>query len=116
MAHRTTIALAAIAAIGVASFSSEALAWRGGGAGFHGGVGYHGAGVYHGGAGYRGAGAVYHGNAWHGGYAHRGWGPGWGVAAGVGAAALGAAAIGAAASPYYYNSAACGYYPYPACY
>ena len=109
MAHRTTIALAAIAAIGVAGFSSEASAYRAGVGGFHGGVGY------------RGAGAVYHGNAWHGGawhgaYARRGWGPGWGVAAGVGAAALGAAAIGAAASPYYYNSAACGYYPYPPCY
>jgi hypothetical protein len=40
-----------------------------------------------------------------------------GVGVGVGAAALGAAAVGAAvASPYYYNSAACGYYPYRACY
>jgi hypothetical protein len=104
MAYRTTIALAAVAALGVASFSSQALAWRGGVGGVHAGVGWHGAGVYRGGAG------------WRGGYARRGWGPGWGVAAGVGAAALGAAAIGAAASPYYYNSAACGYYPYPACY
>jgi hypothetical protein len=103
MALRTTIALAAVAAIGVASFSSQALAWRGGVGrvgGVHAGVGWHGAGVYRGGAG----------------YARRGWGPGWGVAAGVGAAALGAAAIGAAASPYYYNSAACGYYPYPPSY
>jgi hypothetical protein len=91
MTHRTTIVLAAIAALGVASFSSDALAWRGGGVG-RGGVGWHG--------GVRGA------------YARPGWRPGVGVAVGVGAAAVGAAA----AAPYYYNSAACGYYPYPACY
>jgi hypothetical protein len=91
MAHRTTIVLAAIAAIGVASFSSDAFAWRGGGVG-RGGVGWHG--------GARGA------------YARPGWRPGVGVAVGVGAAAVGAAV----AAPYYYNSAACGYYPYPACY
>ncbi|HEY1745685.1 MAG TPA: hypothetical protein VGG11_02820 [Xanthobacteraceae bacterium] len=114
MAYRTTIALAAIAALGVASFSTSAFAFRGGAGGFHGGVG----GV-HAGVGWRGAGVYRGGAGWHGGYARRGYGPGWGVAAGVGAAALGAAAIGAAASPYYnnyYNSAACGYYPYPACY
>ena len=110
MAYRTMIVLAATAALGVASFSTSALAWRGGVGGVHAGVGWHGAGVYRGGAGWRG------GPGWHGAYARRGWGPGWGVAAGVGAAALGAAAIGAAASPYYYNSAACGYYPYPPCY
>jgi hypothetical protein len=109
MAYRTIIVLAATAALGVASFSSDALAWRGGagrvGVG-RGGVGFHG-GAWRGGVG-------------HGVYAGRRWGPGWGVAAGVGAAAVGAAAIGAAATaPYYnnyYNSAACGYYPYPACY
>jgi len=104
MAHRGIIALAAIAALGVASFSSDAFAWRGGGVG-RGGVGWHGGAGWHGRAGWRGA------------YARPGWRPGVGVGVGVGAAALGAAAIGAAAaSPYYYNSAACGYYPYPACY
>jgi hypothetical protein len=36
-----------------------------------------------------------------------------GVAVGVGAAAVGAAI---AAPGYYYNSVACGYYPYPPCY
>jgi len=103
MAYRTVIILAATAALGVASFSSDALAFRGG-AGVRGGVGGRGGGVYRGGAG-------------HGAYARRGWGPGVGVGVGVGAAALGAAAVGAAvASPYYYNSAACGYYPYRACY
>ena len=106
MAYRTVIALAAAAALGVVSFSSDAFAFRGG-VGGRGGVGH--------------GGAVYRGGAWRGGvgrgaYAGRRWGPGWGVAAGVGAAAVGAAAIGAATSPYYYNSAACGYYPYPACY
>ena len=103
MAYRTVIILAATAALGVASFSSDAFAFRGG-AGVRGGVGGRGGGVYRGGAG-------------HGAYARRGWGPGVGVGVGVGAAALGAAAVGAAvASPYYYNSAACGYYPYRACY
>jgi hypothetical protein len=29
---------------------------------------------------------------------------------------VGAAAVGAAAAGTYYNSAACGYYPYPPCY
>jgi hypothetical protein len=106
MAYRTMIVLAATAAIGVASFSSTAFAFRGGG-GFHGGVGRGGVGVH---------GGIYRGGVGHGAYARRGWGPGWGVGAAVGAAALGAAAIGAATSPYYYNSAACGYYPYPACY
>jgi hypothetical protein len=96
MAYRTMIVLAATAAIGVASFSSDAFAWRGG-------VGYHG------GAGWRG------GAGWHGAYARPGWRPG--VGAAVGAAAVGAAAVGAAAaSPYYYNRAACGYYPNPPCY
>jgi len=33
-----------------------------------------------------------------------------------GAAAVGAAAVGAAAAGTYYNSARCGYYPYPPCY
>jgi hypothetical protein len=100
MAYRTIIVLAATAVLGVASFSGDAFAWRGG-VGGRGGVGYHG-GAWRGGVG-------------HGAYARRGWGPGVGV--GLGAAALGAAAVGAAvASPYYYNSAACGYYPYPACY
>jgi hypothetical protein len=96
----------------------QSLQWmaRGGRAG-----GFH-AGGFHAG-GYRAAGVrggrvagVYHGGVYRGGIYRGGYG-GWrpGVAAGVGAAAVGAAAIGAAAAGPYYNSAACGYYPYPPC-
>jgi hypothetical protein len=53
--------------------------------------------------GYRGGG--YHGG-YRGGYGYRG------VGVGLGAAAIGAAIV----APRYYNSTACGYYPYPACY
>jgi hypothetical protein len=48
------------------------------------------------------AGGVHHGGVAHGAYVRRG------VAVGVGAAAVGASR--------YYNSTACGYYPYPPCY
>jgi hypothetical protein len=48
------------------------------------------------------AGGVHHGGVAHGAYVRRG------VAVGVGAAAVGATR--------YYNSNACGYYPYPPCY
>jgi hypothetical protein len=48
------------------------------------------------------AGGVYHGGVARGAYVRRG------VAVGVGAAAVGASR--------YYNSTACGYYPYPPCY
>ena len=65
MAYRTMIVLAATAAIGVASFSSTAFAFRGGG-GFHGGVGRGGVGVH---------GGIYRGGVGHGAYARRGWGP-----------------------------------------
>ncbi len=104
MSHRTIISIAAAAILGVACVSTDALAYRGGFrggrvGGYHGGV--HRAGVYRGGV-YRGA------------YVRRG------VGVGVGAAAVGAAAVGgAAAAPYYnryYNSAGCGYPPYPPCY
>lgn len=103
MSYRAVTFIAA-AALCIACASTQALAFRGAG-GFHAGV-YHGA--YHGGA-YHGA---YHGGVYHGAYARRGWGA-VGVGVGVG---LGAAAVGAAvAAPYYYNSVACGYYPYPPC-
>jgi hypothetical protein len=48
------------------------------------------------------ASGVHHGGVAHGAYVRRG------VAVGVGAAAVGATR--------YYNSTACGYYPYPPCY
>lgn len=98
MPYRTVVSLAAATVLALAGVSSQALAFRGGG---HGGV--HGGGAYHGGH--------YHAGHYHGGaYAYRrgAWHPG---------AALGAAAVGAAiVAPSYYNSAACGYDPYPPCY
>jgi hypothetical protein len=57
------------------------------------------------------AGGVYRGGAYRGG-AYRGGYVGRGVGVGIGAAAVGAAVL----APRYYNRAACGYYPYPACY
>ncbi len=91
MSFRTIVAAAAVVALGVASLSTEALAFRGGARG-----------VYHGGRG------VYHGGyAYRRGYVRPG--------VGVGAAAAGAA-VGAAAAGAYYNRAACGYYPNPPCY
>jgi hypothetical protein len=104
MSYRTVISLAAAAILGVACISTDAWAYRGGGARGGGRVG-----------GYHGGGRVggYHGGARVGGYGR----PGWGVGAGVGAAAVGAAAVGAAvAAPYYYNSVRCGYAPFPPCY
>ncbi len=93
MPSRIIVAAAALA-LGVASLSTEALAFRGGARG----AGHY---AYHGHSGY------------HGGYAYRrGYvRPG----AAVGAAAAGAA-VGAAAAGSYYNSAECGYYPNPPCY
>ena len=88
MSRRIIVSVAASVIIGIgciATISTDAFAYRGGG---RAGVGR--AGVYHGGV-YRGA-AVRRG-----------------VAVGVGAAAVGAAAYGA------YGAARCGYYPYPAC-
>ena len=94
MSYRTVISIAAAAILGIACVSTDALAYRGGvrAGGIRAG-GVHVGGVYRGGA-YRGA------------YVRRGMG------VGVGAAAVGAAMI----APRYYNSVACGYYPYPPCY
>jgi hypothetical protein len=119
MQYRTIVVIAASTILGLACVSNDALA-RGFHGGFHAG-GFH-AGGFHGGrvAGYHGGvyrGGVYRGGVYRGGV-YGGWRPG--VAAGVGAAAVGAAAVGAAAAGSYYNnyynSAACGYYPYPPCY
>lgn len=99
MPFRTVMSLTAAAVLALAGASSQALAFRGS---VHGGV--HGGGVYHGGA-YHGG--HYHAGHYHGGaYAYRrgAWHPG--------AAAVGAAIV----APSYYNSAACGYDPYPPCY
>ena len=90
MSHRSVISIAASIIIGigcVATFSTDALAYRGGRVGV-GRVGVHHAGVYRAPV-RRGVRA--------------------GVAVGVGAAAAGA--YGAYRAP-----AQCGYYPYPACY
>ena len=98
MSSRTIIAAAAALVLGVASLSTDALAFRGGARGV-GHVGHYGnRGRY----------------GYHGGYAYRRgyWRPG----VGVGAAAVGAAALGAAAAGSYYNSAACGDNPNPSCY
>ena len=93
MSRRTIISVAASVIIGIgciATISTDAFAYRGGG---RAGIGR--AGVYHGG--------VYRGGAYRGAAVRRG------VAVGVGAAAVGAAAYGA------YGGYRCGYYPYPAC-
>ena len=89
MSYRTVISIAAAAILGVACVSTDALAYRGRArmGGVHAG-GVHAGGVYRGGAYQRGIGV------------------------GIGAAAIGAAV----AVPRYYNSVACGYYPYRRCY
>jgi hypothetical protein len=90
MSHRTLIALAASAIIGIgciAMMPTDAFA-RGG----RGGGGVHHGGVHHAGVGHVGVGRV---------------GVRPGVAVGVGAAAVGAAAA---------RGAYCGYAPYPPCY
>jgi hypothetical protein len=94
MSRRTIISAAASVIIGVgciATISTDAFAYRGGG---RAGVGR--AGVYHGG--------VHRGGVYRGAAVRRG------VAVGVGAAAVGAAAYGA------YGAYRCGYYPYRPCY
>jgi hypothetical protein len=96
--NRTVISIAAAAILGIACVSTEALAYRGGGARAG---GYHGGGARVGGV-YRGG--VYRGGAYRGAYVRPG------VAVGIGAAAVGAAV----AAPYY--NSACGYYPNPPCY
>ena len=94
MSRRTIISVAASVIIGVgciATISTDAFAYRGGG---RAGVGR--AGVYHGG--------VHRGGVYRGAAVRRG------MAVGVGAAAVGAAAYGA------YGAYRCGYYPYRPCY
>ena len=89
MSRRTIISVAASVIIGVgciATISTDAFAYRGGGR----------AGVYHGG--------VHRGGVYRGAAVRRG------VAVGVGTAAVGAAAYGA------YGAYRCGYYPYRPCY
>lgn len=89
MSYRTVVSIAAVAMLGLACVSTDALAYR---------------------AVYRGGG-IHHAGVYRGGYVRRG------VGVGVGAAAIGAAAVGAAVvAPRYYNSAVCGYYPNPPCY
>jgi len=88
MTYRTAIPIAVAAILGIACVSTDALAYRV----------YRGGGVH--------VGGVYRGGVYRRGYVRPG------VAVGVGAAAVGAAV----AAPYLYNRAACGYYPYPACY
>ncbi len=92
MLYRTVISIAAAAILGIACVSTDALAYRGGVR-----VGGVRAGGVHVGV-YRGA--------YRGAYVRRG------IGVGIGAAAVGAAMI----APRYYNSVACGYYPYPPCY
>lgn len=94
MSRRTIISVAASVIIGVgciATISTDAFAYRGGGR-----AGVHRGGVHHGG--------VYRGGVYRGAAVRRG------VAVGVGAAAVGAAAYGA------YGAYRCGYYPYRPCY
>jgi hypothetical protein len=86
MSYRTVISIAAATVLGVACVSTDALAYR---------AVYRGGGVH--------VGGVYRGVAHRGAYVRRG--------VGVGAAAAGAAAI----APRYYNTAGCGYSPYPPC-
>jgi hypothetical protein len=94
MSYRTVISIAAAAILGVACVSTDALAYRGRArmGGVHAG-GVHAGGVH--------AGGVYRGGAYRR-----------GIGVGIGAAAIGAAV----AVPRYYNSVACGYYPYRPCY
>ena len=94
MSRRTITSVVASVIIGIgciATISTDAFAYRGGGR----------AGVYHGGV-HRGG--VYRGGVYRGAAVRRG------VAVGVGAAAVGAAAYGA------YGAYRCGYYPYRPCY
>ena len=118
MSRRNVISFAAVAILGIACISTDALAWRGGdpcrrrlsrrrGGWRGGGVGYRGGAVAW--RGPNGAGAV----AVRGGaYGGRYW-----TCVGLGAAAaVGVAAGAAATAPYYYRGGACGYYPYPTCY
>ena len=104
--------------MGAVCISTEALAYRGGGAragAVHGGGGV----AYHGGT-YRGGAAAYRGGTYRGSVYRNGYRrPS--VAAGVGATAIGAAAAGSYNNYYNnyndtYNSGQCGYYPYPPCY
>jgi hypothetical protein len=90
MAYRTIISVAAASILCIACVSTEALAYRGGRV----------SGIRAGGVRVSG---VYRGGAYRGAYVRRGVG-------------IGAAAVGAAAGRTYYDSAACGYYPYPPCY
>ena len=93
MSRRTIISIAASVIIGIgciATVSTDALAYRGGG---RAGVGR--AGAYHGG--------VHHGGVYRGAAVRRG------VAVGVGAAAV-RRCVGA------YGAYRCGYYPYQPCY
>ena len=94
MSLRPLISIAVVATLGIACVSTDALAYRGGVR-----VGGVRAGGVH-------VGGVYRGGAYRGAYVRRGMG------VGIGAAAVGAAMI----APRYYNSVACGYYPYPPCY
>jgi hypothetical protein len=103
MSYRTIVSIAAALVLGTAAVSTDALAFRGG---VRGGAAFHG-GAVRGGA-YRGGGVAYRGGAYRGGGYWRG-------GRYYGAAAVGAAAVGAAAAGSYYNSARCGYYPYPPC-
>src|ERR1700730_551766 len=102
MSRRTIISVVASVIIGIgciATISTDAFAYRGGG---RAGVGR--AGVYHGGV---RPGGVYRGGVYRGAAVRRG------VAVGVGAAAVGAAAYGAYGN---YYAPRCGYYPNPPCY
>src|SRR6202166_3543652 len=100
MSRRTIVSVAGSVIIGIgciATISTDAFAYRGGG---RAGVGR--AGVYHGGV-HRAS--VYRGGVYRGAAVRRG------VAVGVGAAAVGTyRAYGA------YNARRCGYYPYQPCY
>ena len=89
MSHRKSIVLAAVAILGIACISTDALAQRAR-------VG----GVYRGGA------VAVRGGAYAGRY----------VAPRVGVAAATGIAVGAAMTAPYYARQACGYYPYPPCY
>ena len=103
MSFRNIACIAAALTLGVATVSTDAMAFRGGHRGggvAHRGGAYHGGVAYRGGP-YRGRGGYYRGGRWY---------PG--VAAGV---AAGAAVLGAAAAAGSYYNAQCGYYPYPPC-
>jgi hypothetical protein len=96
--------LAACAAAVALTLASPALAFHGGGGGFHGGGGFRGGGGWHGGGwgggGWRGGG--WNGGGWNGGWGG-GWGPGWGWGGGWGVPIIGGY------GPYYDD----GYYDAP---